>query len=99
MILTTLAKIPWGGGYSTEVKSQKLISAKICLDFNFWGVGEGGEVFYGIQKSKNSKCQDLPKFEFSGAGGYSTELKSQKLLSAKICLNLNFQEEAKVKNF
>ena len=35
--------------------------------------------------SKNSKCQDLPKFEF-GWGGGSVPVKTQ---SAKICLNLN----------
>ena len=75
-----------------EVKSQKLLSAKICLNLKFLGVGVGG-VFYGSQKSKTSKCQDLPKFEFlvcvCVGGGYSMEVKSQKL-SAKICLKLNF---------
>ena len=44
------------------------------------------------QNSKTSKCQDLSKFEFSGRGrgeGVFWEAKTQKPLSAKICLNLN----------
>ena len=30
-----------GGGYSMEVKTQKLLSAKICLNLNY-RMGEGG---------------------------------------------------------
>ena len=34
---------PWGGGwYSGVVKTQNTQSAKICLNFNFAGGGEGG---------------------------------------------------------
>ena len=51
-----------GEGYSWEIKAQ---SAKIFLNFNFLGWGAGG-VFLG---SQNSKCQDLPKFQFWGDGG------------------------------
>ena len=47
------------GGTICEVKTQ---SAKICLNFNFGGGG-----YY--LPSQNSKCQDLPKFQFSGGGG------------------------------
>ena len=40
------------------------------------------------QPSQNSKCQDLPKFQFfGGEGGTLSQAKTQ---SAKICLNLNF---------
>ena len=46
-----------GGGYSCQVKTQ---SAKIWPTFHFrWG----GGLFCS---SQNSKCQDLPKFQFSG---------------------------------
>ena len=41
----------------------------------------------GYSETEKSKCQDLPKFQFSG-GGYSETEKSQ---SAKICLNFNFR--------
>ena len=61
-----------GGGYSETEKCQ---SAKICLNFNLGGYSE-------IEKSK---CQDLPKFQFSG--GYS---ETEKCQSAKICLNFNW---------
>ena len=47
-------------------------------------MGLGG-VFWDNQ---NPKCQDLPKFEFSGEQGNSGIVKTQ---SAKICLNLNFR--------
>ena len=47
--------------------------------------GGGGGVFWNW---KVTKCQDLPKFQFSGRG-YSKTEKSQ---SAKICLNFNFRE-------
>ena len=67
-----------GGGYSETEKSE---SAKMCLNFNFWG----GGVFWNW---KVRKCQDVPKFQFSGGGGYSETEKSQ---SAKICLNFNFR--------
>ena len=40
-----------------QVKTQ---SAKICLNFNWGG---------GVLPSQNLKCQDLPKFQFSGGGG------------------------------
>ena len=41
--------------------------------------------------SQNSKCQDLPKFQFSGGGGCSVVAKTQ---SAKICLHFNFRRGA-----
>ena len=89
----------FGGGDSETEKSQ---SAKICLNFNFWGgvfrnwkvtkcqdlpkFQSSGGVF---RNWKVTKCQDLPKFQFSGGGGgYSETEKSQ---SAKICLNFNFR--------
>ena len=48
---------------------------------NSWegGGGGGSEVKY-------SKCQDLPKFQFSGGGGVDLKSNTQ---SAKICLNFN----------
>ena len=54
------------GGASWNVKTQ---IAKNCLNFNF---REGG----GVLESQNPKCQDLPKFQFSGGGGGSV-LESQ----------------------
>ena len=62
-VITQSAKISlylnWRGGWcSVPVKTQ---STKICLNLN-WGRG----VFC---TSHNSKCQDLPKFEFGGGGG------------------------------
>ena len=41
---------------------QNTESAKICLNLScfFWG---------GYSEVKYSKCQDLPKFQFSGGGG------------------------------
>ena len=66
------------------------------LKFEF--SGEGG-VFSQSQNSKSSKCQDLPRFEFSGGGGGgdSPKVKTQNLLSATICLNLNFSQSQKSK--
>ena len=73
---------PRGGGglgvwvfcYS-GVKTENTQSAKICLNFNFWeGAGLGVGLYSG---SQNSKCQDLPKFQFSGGGGFS-DLKFQR---------------------
>ena len=61
----------WGGGYSGQVKSEKSWSAKICLNFNFRG--GGGGVFWASQNWKVLKCQDLPKFQFSGGGGRGGE--------------------------
>ena len=52
----------------------------------FQALGGGG---YSLP-SQNSKCQDLPKFQFSGGGGTLCQVKTQ---SAKICLNFNFQGE------
>ena len=49
-----------------QLKSQ---SAKICLNFNF---RRGG-----YSATEKSKCQDLPKFQFSGGGGYSATEKSK----------------------
>ena len=49
------------GGTLCQVKTE---SAKICLDFNLGGGGE----WYSLP-SQNSKCQDLPRFQFSGGGG------------------------------
>ena len=46
------------GGCSVLVKTQ---SAKSCLNLNF----RGGDVFCS---SENSKCQNMPKFQFSGKG-------------------------------
>ena len=72
---------------------------------NFW-CGEGvfswrGGGFSWSQKSKSSKCQDLPKFELGG-GAYSPEVKTQNLLGAKICLYLNrgggYSPEVKTQN-
>ena len=48
--------------YSGVVKTQKPLSAKICLNLNFFG----GERFWG---SQNSMCQVLAKFSFLGEGG------------------------------
>ena len=39
----------------------------ICVNFNFQG---GGDL-----ESQNPKCQDLPKFQFSGGGGGSGKSK------------------------
>ena len=61
---------PWG--------IQRLVST---YSNRHWDKGGGGG-----SGSQNSKCQDLPKFQFSGGGGV-LEVKSQ---SAKICLNFNF---------
>ena len=58
------------------------ISLHICI--LPWGDSPKGK------NSKSYKCQDLPKFEFSG-GVYSPNVKTQNTQSAKICLNLNFQ--------
>ena len=56
-----------GGELFWTVKTQ---GAKICLNFNFFFFfWEGGGV--GVLDSQNLKCQDLPKFQFSGEGGYS----------------------------
>ena len=46
----------------------KTKNAKICLNFNL--------------PSQNSKCQDLPKFKFSGGGGgwYSEQISEQGVL-------------------
>ena len=57
-----------GDGYSTEVKSQKLISAKICLDFNFRGVGEGGGYSMEVKSQKILNANICLKFEL-GEGG------------------------------
>ena len=46
--------------------------------------GVGG----GYSETEKSKCQDLPKFQFSGWEGGILKLKSQ---SAKICPNFNFR--------
>ena len=46
-------------GCSVPVKTQ---SAKICLNLNFRGGGE-------FCTSQNSKCQDVPKFQFFWGGG------------------------------
>ena len=42
----------------------------------------------GVLESQNPKCQDLPKFQFSGWGVF-WKFKTQ---SDKICLNFNFGE-------
>ena len=59
----------------------------------------GGGVFSQSENSKSSKGQDLPKFEFSGGGGYPPKVKPQNLLSAKICLNLKTQSAKSQPNF
>ena len=77
-----------------QVKTEKSQGAKICLNFNFRGWGWGSRVegvFWASQNRKVSKCQDLPKFQFSGGRGYSEQDKTEKSQSAKICLNFNFQ--------
>ena len=77
-----------GGGYS-RVKTENTQSAKIWLNFNFrggWGVGWWWGVLWS-QNWKYSKCQDLPKFQFSGGGGYSGS-QNWKYSKCKICLNL-----------
>ena len=53
-----------GGGVSWKVKTQ---SAKIYLNFNFFGGRD-------VMDSQNPKCQDLPKFQFSGGGRGSGRL-------------------------
>ena len=73
-----LPKFQFFGGGILKLKSQ---SAKICLNFNFFGGG-------GILKLKSQSAKiprSLPKFKFWGG---ILKLKSQ---SAKICLNFNFQ--------
>ena len=58
-------------GTLSQVKTQ---SAKICLNFNL-----GGEGGYSSAKSKLTKCQDLPKFQFSGHWvGYSQPSQNSK---------------------
>ena len=57
------------GGGTLEVKTQ---SVKICLNFNLC-VGEGGR----YSGSQNSKCQDLPKFQFVCGGGGQVLWKSK----------------------
>ena len=54
-----------GGGYSATEKSQ---STKIYLHMNFPGNLGGG---------KNTKCQDMPKFQFGGGG--NLQLKKHKV--------------------
>ena len=62
---------PWG--------IQKLVSTYVQGQHRIFG--GGGGVFYRSQNSKTSKLHDLPKFECSGwGGGYSMEVKTQKLL-------------------
>ena len=56
-----IRKLPPAIGEGGILKSNTQ-SAKICLDYQFAGVGLYSEVKY-------SKCQDLPKFHFSGGGG------------------------------
>ena len=82
-----LPKFQWGG---CVLESQNTQSAKICLDFNFRGDGGGfwGEEGYS-GKSKYSKCQGLPKFQFFLGGGWLGVLESQNTQSAKVCLNFN----------
>ena len=65
----------WGGVFW---KGKIQSSAKICLNLNWGGGGDG------VLESQNPKCQDLPKFQFGGGGFW--KVKTQ---SAKICLNLN----------
>ena len=80
-----LPKFEFSEGYSEEVKTQKPLSAKICINLNWEEGGYSGEV----KTPKLHKCQDLSKFEFSRGGGYSGQVKTQKPISAQICLNLN----------
>ena len=51
------------GGTLSQVKTQ---SVKICLNFNFRGGGWVGGWWYS--QPSDSKCQELPKFQFSGGG-------------------------------
>ena len=76
-----------------KVKTQ---SAKICLNFNFWGEGVFWKVKtqsakiclnfnfreWGVLESQNPKCQDLPKFQIVGLRGVFWKVN-------KICLNFN----------
>ena len=62
---------PWG--------IQRLVST---YSNRHWARGGWG---VRCSESQNSKCQDLPKFQFSG-GGDVLKVKTQ---SAKICLNFN----------
>ena len=66
------------GGY-------RLVSTYDLPDSKLTGGGRG----YSLP-SQNSKCQDLPKFQFSG-GGVGVTLCQVKTQSAKICLNFNFR--------
>ena len=50
------------GGRGVILCQVKTQSAKICLNFN------GGEGATLPSQSQNSKCQDLPKFQFFGGG-------------------------------
>ena len=67
----------WGWGGLGGILESNTQSAKICLNFIFWGMGWYSGVKY-------SKCQDLPKFHFGWGGGGILESNTQ---SAKIYLN------------
>ena len=71
-----------GGGYS---ETEKLQSAKICLNSNFRGVGGG------ILKLKSYKMPRSALISIFGGGGvWGVYSETEKLQSAKICLNSNF---------
>ena len=55
------------------VKAENTQNAKICLNFYLGG----GGVFWASQNWKVLKCQDLPKFQFSGGGAVILGTKSQ----------------------
>ena len=75
-----LPKFQFGEGGVGTLSQVKTQSAKICLNFNFWGQGVTSQPFYGPLMSLN-----LATF---GVGGLL--LAKSKLKSVKICLNLQF---------
>ena len=77
--LQDLPKFQISGGVTlSQVKTQ---SAKICLNFNFWG---GGVTLSQVKTQSAKICLN---FKFWGRGTFS-QVKTQ---SAKICLNFNFR--------
>ena len=56
--------------YPGWIKSPHVVTLGSGLwTISIWGGGEGR---WGVLPSQNSKCQNLPKFQFSGGGGDRT---------------------------
>ena len=80
------------GGYS-GVKTENTQRAKICLNLNF----PGGRGYSGVKNWKYSKCQDRPKFQFSGGGGalvWNSERGSLENLDTNLLFEVSVQKPA-----